>query len=438
MEIKKISIIGMGYVGLPLARLFAQKYLVIGYDINAKRIWELQEGYDKTNEVTEDELNNVLLDNQYEDAGLVPTNIDSMIGDSDIFIITVPTPIDENNAPDLRPLIAATELVRDYLKVGSIVIYESTVYPTTTEEICVPILDSKACRYNVDFGVGFSPERINPSDKVHTVDKIVKVTSGSNEEYATIIDDLYNEILLNGTFKASSIKVAEASKIIENAQRDVNIAFINELAKIFNLMNINTNEVLEAAGSKWNFLNFKQGLVGGHCIGVDPFYLAKKALDFKYNPEIILASRRINDSMGKYIGNEIVRKLNENFIAPNMSKVLMLGFTFKENCPDIRNTKVIDIINELGDWGAEVDVYDSHANKKDVKEYYGIDLLDFNRIANSNTKYNAIVFAVAHDDIIKTFTDPNILDNIRNAFFSIVYDIKGIVSDSDILNLYQL
>lgn len=434
MNIKKISIIGMGYVGLPLARLFAKKYNVVGYDIDETRIHQLKNGHDKTNELTKEDLLEVLITNDVEnEVGLFPTNGTIDLYDTDVFIITVPTPVDENNVPDLKPLIAATTQVSRRMKKGSIIIYESTVYPTTTEEICVPILEENKgnFKYNVDFGVGYSPERINPADKTHTVENIVKITSGSNEHYAQVIDDLYNGILKNGTFKAASIKVAEAAKVIENAQRDVNIAFVNELAKIFNLMDINTNDVLNAAGSKWNFLKFKQGLVGGHCIGVDPFYLAKKAQDFKYNPEIILTSRRINDSMGKYVANEVVKKMTQANIGVCDSNILIVGFTFKENCSDIRNTKVIDIYNELKSWNCEVDVFDNFADKKDVKEYYNIDL-----IGKLGVSYDAIILAVAHDDLVEYFNDPLNIESLTYTNY-IIYDVKGVIK-IDSPNIYQL
>ncbi|RXG28681.1 nucleotide sugar dehydrogenase [Leeuwenhoekiella palythoae] len=415
-----IAIIGLGYVGLPLARLFATKYVTIGFDINTERITQLKRGFDKTDELEKELLDEVLLAELVDQPGLYCTAEVDDLTSCTTYIITVPTPIDENNNPDLTPLIKASKLVGSYLKDGDTVIYESTVYPGVTEEICVPILEETSrLTFNSHFFVGYSPERINPGDKTHTVDKIRKVTSGSTPEVAEKIDALYASVISAGTFKASSIKVAEAAKVIENSQRDINIAFVNELAKIFNLLNIDTQAVLEAAGTKWNFLPFKPGLVGGHCIGVDPYYLAQKAKQVGYHPEIILAGRKLNDSMGPYVASQVVKLMAQKDIKLKNSRILVLGITFKENCPDVRNTRVIDIITDLQEYGAKVSVYDPQADAHLVKEEYGIELLP----SIENQKFEAIVLAVAHRDFEKLD-----LEKLKNDA-AVVYDVKGFLKE---------
>ena len=415
-----IAIIGLGYVGLPLARLFAIKYVTVGFDINTERITQLKRGFDKTGELEKELLDEVLLAELVGQSGLYCTAEANDLLECTTYIITVPTPIDENNNPDLMPLIKASKLVGSYLKDGDIVIYESTVYPGVTEEICVPILEKTSrLTFNSHFFVGYSPERINPGDKTHTVDKIRKVTSGSTLEVAEKIDALYASVISAGTFKASSIKVAEAAKVIENSQRDINIAFVNELAKIFNLLNIDTQAVLEAAGTKWNFLPFKPGLVGGHCIGVDPYYLAQKAKQVGYHPEIILAGRKLNDSMGPYVASQVVKLMAQKDIKLKNSRILVLGITFKENCPDVRNTRVIDIITDLQEYGAKVSVYDPQADAHLVKEEYGIELLP----SIENQKFEAIVLAVAHRDFEKLD-----LEELKNNA-AVVYDVKGFLKE---------
>src|SRR5580704_17567659 len=370
-----IAVIGLGYVGLPLAVEFAKKYAVIGFDINTLRIEELRKGHDYTMEIEDRDLNNVLCSNPGS-KGLYCTDNISDIGSCTYYIVTVPTPTDKHNHPDLTPLYKASELVGKVLKKGDIVIYESTVYPGVTEEECAPVLEkTSGLVFNRDFFCGYSPERINPGDKLHTVSKIKKITSGSTPEVATTIDNLYRSIITAGTHKATSIKVAEAAKVIENSQRDINIAFVNELAKIFNRLDIDTHQVLAASATKWNFLPFKPGLVGGHCIGVDPYYLAQKAQEVGYHPEIILAGRRLNDGMGQYIANEIVKLMIKNDVPVKGANVLLLGITFKENCPDVRNTRVVDIIGELESYGILLTIYDPWANPKDVIHEYGIDVI---------------------------------------------------------------
>ncbi|WP_069632164.1 Vi polysaccharide biosynthesis UDP-N-acetylglucosamine C-6 dehydrogenase TviB [Campylobacter pinnipediorum] len=401
-----IAVIGLGYVGLPLAVAFSEKYSVVGFDINLERINELKNGIDRTLELDDKQMQKAI------DNGMKFSTKLEDVKDCNFFIVTVPTPIDKNKRPDLTPVIKATQSVAKVLKKGDIVVYESTVYPGVTEDICVPILeDISGFKFNQDFFCGYSPERINPGDKEHTVTKIKKITSGSTPEIADKIDEIYKSIITAGTHKASSIKVAEAAKVIENTQRDINIAFINELAMIFNKMNINTNDVLEAAGTKWNFLNFKPGLVGGHCIGVDPYYLTFKAQELGFHPEMILAGRRINDNMGKYVASEIVKLMIKDGIAINRSKVLILGVTFKENCPDIRNSRVIDVIDELKDFGCEVDIFDPWASKKEVKQEYNMQMIE-NYNAND---YDCIVTAVAHNE----FKGLDFKDKL-------VYDIKNI------------
>lgn len=418
----KICVIGLGYVGLPLAVEFAKKFQTFGYDINEKRVLELIEGNDFTLEVDETLLKSVLVKKETlentKNVGFYPTTQLLDIAACNTFIVTVPTPTDKNNRPVLTPLIKASETVAKVLKAGDYVIYESTVYPGVTEEECVPILEKlSGLKYNHDFFVGYSPERINPGDKEHTVSKILKVTSGSNPEAALVIDNLYKSVIIAGTYKAASIKVAEAAKVIENSQRDINIAFVNELSKIFNKLGIDTHEVLAAASTKWNFLGFKPGLVGGHCIGVDPYYLAQKAQEAGYHPEIILAGRRLNDSMGQYVASEVVKLMVKKDIPVKNSNVLMLGITFKENCPDIRNTKAIDIFNELVSYNINVDVYDPWASPNEVEHEY--------KIASTqvlpNKQFDAVVLSVAH----KEFASVSIPSIIKNN--SVVFDVKAVL-----------
>ncbi|MFN5846949.1 MAG: nucleotide sugar dehydrogenase [Chitinophagales bacterium] len=415
----KIAIIGLGSVGLPLARLFATKYRVVGFDINTSRIDELRSGKDSTHELSPELLNSVLL-SEFGDKnnGLLVTNELTLIADCSIYIITVPTPVDKNNNPDLTPLYKASETVGKVLKKGDIVVYESTVYPGVTEEECIPVLERvSGLKFNTDFFAGYSPERINPGDKEHTVEKILKVTSGSNPEVAKTVDDLYSSVITAGTYLASSIKVAEAAKVIENSQRDINIAFVNELSKIFNALEIDTYEVLKAAGTKWNFLPFKPGLVGGHCIGVDPYYLAQKAQAHGYFPEIILAGRKMNDSMGEHVSSQLVKMMVKKGIEVQKSKVLVLGFTFKENCPDVRNTKVESVVKSLVSFGVSVDVCDPQANIDEVNNEYGLTIM--NQIPSN--QYDGILLAVSHNEFIGMD-----LSNYKKTN-SVVYDIKGIL-----------
>jgi UDP-N-acetyl-D-galactosamine dehydrogenase len=415
----KIAIIGLGYVGLPLARLFATKYPVVGFDIQKNRISELNKGIDSTLEVESELLQKVLVSDTNKSTGLFCTASIQDISNCNYFIVTVPTPVDKNNKPDLTPLIKASETVAKVLKQGDIVIYESTVYPGATEEVCVPVLEKKSgLKFNKDFYVGYSPERINPGDKEHTVEKILKVTSGSTPQIGEKVNNLYASVITAGTFLAATIKVAEAAKVIENSQRDINIAFVNELAKIFNLLNIDTQAVLEAAGTKWNFLPFKPGLVGGHCIGVDPYYLAQKAQEVGYHPEIILAGRRMNDSMGQYVASEVVKLFIKNDIQVKDAKVLVLGITFKENCPDVRNTRVVDVIQNLREFGNKVTVYDPWANPSEVKKEYNIET----QSNLPNQKFDGIVLAVAHSEFLSldlsNYLNPN----------GVIYDVKGVLT----------
>jgi UDP-N-acetyl-D-galactosamine dehydrogenase len=415
----KIAIIGLGYVGLPLAVEFAKKFPVVGFDIDQKRIADLHIGKDFTLEVADELLGSVVTTAlpQSGEKGLFPTFDSEALFGCNVFIVTVPTPTDKYNRPVLTPMLKASENIGKYLKKGDVVIYESTVYPGVTEDECVPVLEKvSGLKFNEDFFAGYSPERINPGDKEHTVAKILKVTSGSTPEVAEYVDQLYRQVITAGTHKASSIKVAEAAKVIENSQRDINIAFVNELSKIFNLLGIDTHEVLEAAGTKWNFLKFKPGLVGGHCIGVDPFYLAQKAQEVGYHPEIILAGRRLNDSMGKHVATEVIKLMMRKDLKVIDSKVLILGFTFKEDCPDVRNTRVIDIYNELKSFDMEVDVYDPWANGVEVKHEYGIDIITGEK-APSLANYSAVILAVAH----KQFSG---LD-IQKSASQVVFDVKG-------------
>lgn len=435
----KIAIVGLGYVGLPLARLFATKYLVVGFDINQNRIDELNNGQDSTQEISEELLKSVLLKENLKASGeeaadsiiktgLLCTSEINDIQDATIYIVTVPTPIDKHNRPDLTPLYRSSETVAKVLKKNDIVIYESTVYPGVTEEECVPVLEKiSGLKFNEDFFVGYSPERINPGDKEHTVEKILKVTSGSTPEVGKLVDDLYKSVITAGTHLAPTIKVAEASKVIENSQRDLNIAFMNELAKIFSLMDIDTHDVLEAAGTKWNFLKFKPGLVGGHCIGVDPFYLAQKAQEIGYYSELILAARRLNDSMGAFVASQVVKLLIKNDIKIKGAKILNLGITFKENCPDIRNSKAIDVITNLQDYGIEVTTFDPWANVVEVKNTYNVvchsELLDIIlNVSEKSLKYDAIILTVAH----QKFLDLDLGSLLAEK--GVIYDVKGILS----------
>ena len=386
----RLAIIGLGYVGLPLAAEFGKKIEVVGFDINKTRIAELESGNDNTLETSADELKEAI--------HLSYTTKTEKLKNCNVFIVTVPTPIDKNKNPDLTPLVKASEMLGHVISKGDVVIYESTVYPGATEEVCIPIIEKiSQLKFNEDFFAGYSPERINPGDKEHRVTTILKVTSGSNPEVADYVDDLYSSIITAGTHKASSIKVAEAAKVIENTQRDVNIALINELAIIFNKLNINTEEVLIAAGTKWNFLPFRPGLVGGHCIGVDPYYLTYKAQEIGYNPEMILAGRRLNDNMGSYVISQIIKLMLIKKIHINGSNVLIMGLTFKENCPDLRNTRVTDMIDELSEYGSNVDVYDPWVDKDAAKKEYGITLLD----KIDKNKYDAIIIAVAHSEFVE-------------------------------------
>ena len=406
----KIAVIGLGYVGLPLAAAFSEKYEVTGFDVNAARIEELKSGYDRTLELSGEQMKKAI-----ENGMKFSLNLDD-IKECNFFIVTVPTPIDKNKRPDLTPVVKATQSVAKVLKKGDIVVYESTVYPGVTEEICVPLLEQSGLKFNEDFFCGYSPERINPGDKEHTVTKIKKITSGSTPEIADKVDEVYRSIITAGTHKAPTIKVAEAAKVIENTQRDINIAFMNELAMIFNKMNIDTNAVLQAAGTKWNFLNFRPGLVGGHCIGVDPYYLTHKAQELGFHPEIILAGRRINDNMGKYAADQVVKLMIKRGVLINSARVLVLGLTFKENCPDIRNSRVIDVIEELRDFGCSVDVYDPWADEAEVKREYGITPLK----SFDEADYDCVVIAVAHD-------------KFKGLKFSkaLVYDIKNVYENAD-------
>lgn len=419
----KIAIIGLGYVGLPLARLFATQYPVVGFDINQKRIEGLNSGTDSTLEVSDEVLQSVLVkDFSNNKNGLVCSfDLDS-IANCNYYIVTVPTPVDKNNRPDLTPLYKSSEAVAKVLKKGDIVIYESTVYPGVTEEECVPVLERiSGLKFNFDFFAGYSPERINPGDKEHTVEKILKVTAGSTPEIGQKVNDLYKSVITAGTHLAPTIKVAEAAKVIENSQRDINIAFVNELAKIFNCMDIDTHAVLEAAGTKWNFLPFKPGLVGGHCIGVDPYYLAQRAQEFGYHPEIILAGRRLNDSMGEYVASQVVKLMIKKGISINGAKLLMLGITFKENCPDVRNTKIVDVIASLKEYGIEITIYDPWANPEDVMHEYNLTTVKM----LSSDKFDAIVLGVAHKEFLEID-----LEFYKKAN-AIIYDVKGILENPD-------
>ena len=410
----KIAVIGLGYVGLPLARLFSTKYPTIGFDLNANRVDALNAGHDATLEVSDELLQNAI------DNGFKCTSNINDIKDCNFYVVAVPTPVDVNNRPDLAPLVGASKTVGQVISKGDIVVYESTVYPGVTEEECLPVVEQvSGLKFNTDFFAGYSPERINPGDKLHTVEKIKKVTSGSTPEIADIVDDIYNSVLINGTHKAPSIKVAEASKIIENSQRDVNIAFMNELAKIFNAMGIDTNDVIEAASSKWNFIKLKPGLVGGHCISVDPYYLIQKAQVFGVLPRIMTAARRLNDGMGDYVANQVIKLMNKKGILVKDAKILVLGFTFKENCPDIRNTKVVDIISTLKEYTDNITVYDPWANHQCVKSEYNVELTK-QTMQDFEHQYDAVILAVSHNEF--SACNPRKFLRSENG---VVYDVKG-------------
>jgi len=417
----KIGIIGLGYVGLPLAALFARKYKVVGFDINQKRVDDINSGNDTTLELTGMDLDNVLnINNRVKEHGLSCTTNLEALADCTYFVVTVPTPVDTTKRPVFTPLIKASETVGNVLKKGDIVIYESTVYPGATEEICIPELErSSGLVFNTDFFVGYSPERINPGDKLHTVEKILKVTSGSTPEIAKKVDALYASVISAGTHLAPTIKVAEASKVIENTQRDINIAFMNELAKIFYLLGIDTNDVLAAAGTKWNFLPFKPGLVGGHCIGVDPYYLAQKAQENGYNPDLILAGRRINDGMGDYISSQIIKLMLKHDLQVKGAKVLVLGITFKEDCPDIRNTKVVDMIHHLNEYKVQTTIYDPWADPNEVAQEYGLTTVQ----EPPKDKFDVLILAVAHNEFIEGDLTPFKHEK------TLVYDVKGKLKD---------
>lgn len=413
MKTIKIAVIGLGYVGLPLARLFSTKYPTIGFDMNQKRVDALMGGHDATLEVSDE-----LLQDAITNHGFTCTTDLKNIRDCNFYVVAVPTPVDENNRPDLRPLWGASETVGKVISKGDIVVYESTVYPGVTEEECLPIVEKiSGLKFNVDFYAGYSPERINPGDKEHTVEKIKKVTSGSTPEIADVIDDVYNSVLINGTHKAPSIKIAEASKIIENSQRDVNIAFMNELAKIFNAMGIDTQDVIDAAASKWNFIKLKPGLVGGHCISVDPYYLIQKAQVYGVLPRVMFSARRLNDGMGAYVANQVIKCMNKKGVMVKDANILLLGITFKENCPDVRNTKIVDIYTTLQEYTSNITVYDPWANPTVVKHEYGIDIAASLPIQ----KYDSIILGVAHNEFLSIDIKSLLADN------SVVYDVKGIL-----------
>lgn len=409
----KIAVIGLGYVGLPLARLFSTKYKTIGFDVNKSRVEALMNGHDATLEVEDD-----LLKNAIANGFICSTNIDD-IKDCNFYVVTVPTPVDANNNPDLTPLYKASETVGKVISNGDIVVYESTVYPGVTEDECLPVVEKvSGLKFNVDFFAGYSPERINPGDKLHTVEKIKKVTSGSTPEIGILVNEVYSSVIIAGTHLAPSMKVAEAAKVIENSQRDINIAFVNELSKIFNRMGIDTHEVLEAAGTKWNFLPFKPGLVGGHCIGVDPYYLAQCAQRYGYNPEIILAGRRMNDGIGEYVANQVIKLMLKKGIQVVNSEILVLGFTFKENCPDVRNTKVVDIVKALKEYNINITIYDPWAKAQDVLHEYGLKVI--NEIPEK--KYDTAILAVAHNE----FAELDIMSLLNK--LHVIYDVKGFLN----------
>lgn len=409
----KICVIGLGYVGLPLARLFSTKYKTIGFDLNGNRCASLMSGHDSTLEVSDELLRDAI--NKY---GLICTNNIEIIRDCNFYVVAVPTPVDINNRPNLHPLLSASETVGKVISKGDIVVYESTVYPGVTEEECIPVVEkTSGLLFNKDFYAGYSPERINPGDKEHTVEKIIKVTSGSTKEVAEIVDKVYRSVLINGTHMAPSIKVAEASKIIENSQRDVNIAFMNELSKIFNAMDIDTQDVIEAASTKWNFIRLFPGLVGGHCISVDPYYLIQKAQVYGVLPRIMSASRRLNDGMGAYVANQVIKCMNKKGVMVKDARILILGITFKENCPDIRNTKVVDIHTTLEEYTKNITVYDPWANNNNVRREYGIEIVS----ALPNEQFDAIILAVAHKEFITIDIKKMVKEN------GVIYDVKGIL-----------
>lgn len=413
-----ICVIGLGYVGLPLARLFSTKYETIGFDMNQKRVDALMAGHDATLEVADD-----LLQDAINNHGFICTTDLEKIRNCNFYVVAVPTPVDENNRPDLKPLWGASETVGKVISKGDIVVYESTVYPGVTEEECLPVVERvSGLKFNVDFYAGYSPERINPGDKFHTVEKIKKVTSGSTPEIADIVDGVYNSVLVNGTHKAPSIKVAEASKIIENSQRDVNIAFMNELAKIFNAMGIDTHDVIEAAASKWNFIKMSPGLVGGHCISVDPYYLIQKAQVYGVLPRVMYNARRLNDGMGDYVANQTIKLMNKKGVMVKDAKILILGITFKENCPDIRNTKIVDIYHTLADYSKNITVYDPWANHEAVKREYGITISE-DAMDSLKGQYDAVILAVAHNQ----FKDVDVREFLKDSNVGVVYDVKGIL-----------
>ncbi len=418
MKSIKIAVIGLGYVGLPLARLFSTKFETIGFDLNQARVDALMEGHDATLEVSDE-----LLQSAIKNGFKCTANIED-IRDCNFYIVAVPTPVDENNRPDLRPLWGASETVGKVISKGDVVVYESTVYPGVTEEECLPVVEKvSGLRFNKDFYAGYSPERINPGDKEHTVEKIKKVTSGSTPEIADLVDSVYNAVLINGTHKAPSIKVAEASKIIENSQRDVNIAFMNELAKIFNAMGIDTNDVIEAASSKWNFIKLKPGLVGGHCISVDPYYLIQKAQVYGVLPRIMFSARRLNDGMGEYVANQVIKLMNKKGVLVKDAKILLLGITFKENCPDIRNTKIVDIYQTLKEYTNNITVYDPWANSKHVEHEYNITLTSEN-IENLFGKFDAVIMGVSHTE----FLNMDLRKLLADSKQGVVYDVKGVIN----------
>lgn len=419
----KIAVIGLGYVGLPLARLFSTKFKTVGYDMNQARVDGLMGGHDATLEVSDELLQDAISKNGF----ICTTNLEN-IRDCNFYVVAVPTPVDENNRPDLKPLWGASETVGKVISKGDIVVYESTVYPGVTEEECLPVVEKvSGLKFNVDFFAGYSPERINPGDKEHTVEKIKKVTSGSTPEIADLVDCVYNAVLINGTHKAPSIKVAEASKIIENSQRDVNIAFMNELAKIFNAMDIDTHDVIDAAASKWNFIKLSPGLVGGHCISVDPYYLIQKAQVYGVLPRVMFSARRLNDGMGDYVANQVIKLMNKKGVLVKDAKILLLGITFKENCPDIRNTKIVDIYTTLSEYTSNISVYDPWANADKVKHEYGIELCT-KSLDNLKEQFDAVILGVAH----KEFQNYNIRDFLKDTNVGVVYDVKGVVERNQI------
>lgn len=413
----KIAVIGLGYVGLPLARLFSTKFKTVGFDMNPNRVDALMKGHDATLEVADDLLQEAINKN-----GFVCTTDLEQIRDCNFYVVAVPTPVDENNRPDLKPLWGASETVGKVISKGDVVVYESTVYPGVTEEECLPVVERvSGLKFNVDFYAGYSPERINPGDKLHTVEKIKKVTSGSTPEIADLVDNVYNAVLVNGTHKAPSIKVAEASKIIENSQRDVNIAFMNELAKIFNAMGIDTRDVIEAASSKWNFIKLSPGLVGGHCISVDPYYLIQKAQVYGVLPRVMSNARRLNDGMGAYVANETIKLMNKKGVLVKDANILILGITFKENCPDIRNTKIVDIYHTLKEYSDNITIYDPWADAQSVKHHYDINITQGD-IQQLKGKYDAVILAVAH----KEFAEINVREFLKQDT-GVVYDVKGLL-----------